>query len=331
MTSRINLLSRWKQQSNNNQLANELVYKIYLLQEESIRRLYQQRLTENLSEHPRALTIDEEWEQIKIAIKKTANEAIGTKRKYRRKKGLRIWNEEIKNAIENKRTAYRKYLQNSSEENYETYKITRNMAKAIVSETHEESWDGFICRIESDIFGEQNMAYRVLKHRSQTNKDTIAINNIEDKKWIQHYKNMWCTNSPENNNDGPDTTSTPLAEIDEISDEELEQSMKSMKNRKAAGPDGLNSELFKYGGPVLSNRLLQLINKCWRERSIPEEWGQARVKSLFKKSKRDSCSNCRAISLLNSVYKKYAKIITQRFKTITEALLLEEQNGLDSE
>ena len=100
-----------------------------------------------------------------------------------------------------------------------------------------------------------------------------------------------------------------------------------MKNRKAAGPDGLNSELFKYGGPALSNRLLELINKCWKERSIPEEWGQARVKSLFKKGKRDECSNYRGISLLNSGYRKYAKIITQPFKTISEAILIEEQNG----
>jgi hypothetical protein len=45
-----------------------------------------------------------------MAIKKAANEEIGTK-KYRRKKGLRNWNEEIKNAIENKGTAYQKYLQ----------------------------------------------------------------------------------------------------------------------------------------------------------------------------------------------------------------------------
>jgi len=60
-----------------------------------------------------------------------------------------------------------------------------------------------------------------------------------------------------------------------------------MKNRKAAGPDGLNSELFKYGGPILSNHLLELINKSWKERLIPEEWGQARVKSLFKKGKHD--------------------------------------------
>ena len=128
----------------------------------------------------------------------------------------------------------------------------------------------------------------MLKHLNQTNKDTIEINNIEDQKWIQHYKNLWCTNSPKNDNDGPETTSTPLAEIDETSDEELEQSLKSMRNRKAAGLNGLNSELFKYRGPVLSNRLLQLINKCCRERLIPEEWGQARVKSLFKKDKRDN-------------------------------------------
>ena len=122
MTSRINLLSRWKQQSNNSRLANEFVYKVYLLQEESIRRLYQQRLATNLSEYPRACTVDKEWENIKIAIKKAANEAIETKKKYRRRKCLRILNEEIKNAIENKRTAYQKYLQNPSEKNFETYK-----------------------------------------------------------------------------------------------------------------------------------------------------------------------------------------------------------------
>ena len=97
-----------------------------------------------------------------------------------------------------------------------------------------------------------------------------------------------------------------------------------MKNIKAAGPDGLNSELFKYGGCVLSNRLLQLINKCWREILIPEEWGQARVKSLFKKGKPDNCSNYRGISLLSSGYEIHARIITQRFKTVSEALLLEE-------
>src|SRR5215469_5511145 len=220
-----------------------------------------------------ASTIDKEWENIKIAIKKAANKAIGTKTKYRRKKGLRIWNEEIRNVIANKRTAYQIYLQNPSEENFEAYKIRRNIAKIILSKTHKESWDRFISRIETDIFGEQSMAYKVLKHLNRTNKDTIEINNIQDQKWINHYKDLWCTNSLQNDNDEPETTSATLTGIDEISDEELEQSLKSMKKRKAPGPHGLNSELFKYGGPVLSIRLLKLINKCWKERSTPDEWG----------------------------------------------------------
>ena len=76
-----------------------------------------------------------------------------------------------------------------------------------------------------------------------------------------------------------------------------------MKNRKAAGPDGFNSELFKYGGPVLSHRLRRLINISWRERLIPEEFGHASVKSLFTEVKRDNCWNYRGISLLKSGYK----------------------------
>jgi len=265
VTCRINLLSRWKQQSNNSRLTNELVYKIYLLQEESIRSLYQQRLAKTLSEYPMASTIDKEWENIKISIKKAANEAIGTKTKYRRKKGLRIWNEEIRNVIANKRTAYQIYLQNPSEENFETYKIRRNIAKTIVSKTHKESWDRFISRIETDIFGEQSMAYKVLKHLNRTNKDTIEINNIEDQKWINHYKDLWCTNSLQNDNDDPETTSATSTGIDEISDEELEQSLKSMKNRKAPGPDGLNSELFKYGDTSSQTAYLSSLTRSGKK------------------------------------------------------------------
>ena len=64
----------------------------------------------------------------------------------------------------------------------------------------------------------------------------------------------------------------------------------------------------------------------WREREIPEEWRQARAKSLFKKGECDNCLNYTGISLLNSGYKIYVKIITQCFKSISETILFEEQN-----
>jgi hypothetical protein len=58
-----------------------------------------------------------------------------------------------------------------------------------------------------------------------------------------------------------------------------------MKNRKATGPDGINAELFKYGGEHLNNTLLNFINKCWQFARIPRTWYEARVILLFKKRK----------------------------------------------
>jgi hypothetical protein len=105
------------------------------------------------------------------------------------------------------------HLQKPSEENLETYQIERNMAKTIVSKTHKESWYWFLCRIEADIFGEQSMASKVLKHLNQTNKNTVEINDLEDQKLIELYKSLWYSNFTENNNDEPETTPTTLAEL----------------------------------------------------------------------------------------------------------------------
>jgi len=58
------------------------------------------------------------------------------------------------------------------------------------------------------------MAYKVLKHLNGTNKDTIQINNTEDKKWIEYYKSLWCSNSLQNNHDKSETTPTPSVETD---------------------------------------------------------------------------------------------------------------------
>jgi hypothetical protein len=102
-----------------------------------------------------------------------------------------------------------------------------------------------------------------------------------------------------------------------------------MKNRKATGPDGINTELFKYGGEHLNNTLLNFINtrKYWRFARIPRTWYEAHVISLFKKGKQNLCCNYRGISLLNTGYKLYTKILNTRLQTITEEILLENQSG----
>ena len=61
-----------------------------LLQEESIGKLYQDRLNQSLIEEDAKETINGEWESIQSMIRKAAYEALGKVKRNFRKKGLRI-------------------------------------------------------------------------------------------------------------------------------------------------------------------------------------------------------------------------------------------------
>ena len=58
---------------------------------------------------PCSLNTDVEWQTLKNTLKQAANEALGKRKKSRHKRHLILWNEDIKNLIENKK-AYLWYL-----------------------------------------------------------------------------------------------------------------------------------------------------------------------------------------------------------------------------
>ena len=92
------------------------MYKVHLLQDKSIELLYQKRLNEYLILTPTSENFQEEWENIKGCINKAATEALGTKYKRWKKKGLMIWNETLENVIKEKKQAYQRYLQDKTDE-----------------------------------------------------------------------------------------------------------------------------------------------------------------------------------------------------------------------
>ena len=67
-------------------------FKVHLLEQESIRTLYRNRLKGKLT--PLTGEIDTDWMKIKEAITKAAAEIIGYK-KWKNRKWLRTWNDEI--------------------------------------------------------------------------------------------------------------------------------------------------------------------------------------------------------------------------------------------
>ena len=97
-----------------------------------------------------------------------------------------------------------------------------------------------------------------------------------------------------------------------ISYAEIKKYCKSLKNNKTGGNDGLVGELFKYCGKGMANLLKVLYGVVWTEESIPKQWGQGLIVSLYKKGDAEDLGNYRDIALLSVVGKLFCKILNNR-------------------
>ena len=127
-------------------------FKVHLLEQESIRTLHRNRLKGKLT--PLTGEIDKDWLKIKEAITKAAEESIGYK-KWKNRKWLQTWNEEIQQAIEEKKASYRKYLQNKTVHYQIEYKRHGAIVRKMTQRQRRDDWDKFVKILERDITGTQ--------------------------------------------------------------------------------------------------------------------------------------------------------------------------------
>ena len=110
---------------------------------------------------------------------------------------------------------------------------------------------------------------------------------------------------------------------------ELRKAIRKLKNNKACGPDGIPGECWRC---ILLNtdgmqKLLQLMNACWSNKKIPDEWQSASITAIFKKGDTSLPSNYRPIALLDIGYKCLAQMILARIQPSAELRIRNSQFG----
>ena len=58
-----------------------------------------------------SLNVDDEWKKLNDTILKVVDEVLGKRKKLRRRKGLKIWNDTMAKSIKEKSEAYKKRFQ----------------------------------------------------------------------------------------------------------------------------------------------------------------------------------------------------------------------------
>lgn len=225
-----------------------------------------------------------------------------------------------------KKEAYLKYLNNKNDQNKIEYNRTRALVKRYTRKLNRAHWESYISEMEHNLHGRQDRVFKFLRNLNQPTKDQVDLHIINDDQMQEYYTNLW-TDSYINENVNEERYEVDWGEPDPLTMEELQETLKTTKNRKACGTDKINMELWKYAPESLHKKLLQLLNKCWKNKIIPEDWNVASVISIYKKGDRTNPENYRGISLLNTAYKIYARVLGNRLKTIADAIMLEEQSG----
>jgi hypothetical protein len=100
----------------------------------------------------------------------------------------------------------------------------------------------------------------------------------------------------------------------EFTTEEVKRQIRNLKKRKAPGRDGVQNEAWMYGTERMVERMVELMNGVWRGEGFPVDWSEGVICPIFKKGEKNRAENYREITLLNTGYKLYASVLSERMK-----------------
>lgn len=98
----------------------------------------------------------------------------------------------------------------------------------------------------------------------------------------------------------------------EITYEDIIESIKSLKNGKTPGPDGLSNEIYKQFKETLAPYLLRLYSRAFEDGILPATMHEAIITLIPKKDKDlEKVGSYRPISVLNTDQKVLTKTLAR--------------------
>lgn len=103
--------------------------------------------------------------------------------------------------------------------------------------------------------------------------------------------------------------------------------MKELANGKAPGLDGVTPEFFKAFWSTIGADYLAMIQQAIQEGAFPSSVVKGLISLLHKGGPIQILGNYRPITLLNTTYKVYAKLIQRRLQPVLMELVSPDQTG----
>ncbi|XP_069984652.1 transposon TX1 uncharacterized 149 kDa protein [Penaeus vannamei] len=291
--------------------------------------------------------LNQNWDHVSNILLDSATSILGTtKRKHR------DWfNEQapdIHNLLEEKSKAHQAAINNPNATTSTTFAEARSKVQHMTRSMQNEWWLKLAGEIQgfADIGNQQEFYCAIKRAYGPQRTATSPVRSVDgsklitDKKeildrWAEHYQHLLNRSNPSDPTVFENLPEFPrIPELDNMpTRQEVHMAIISLKNNKAAGPDGIPAEILKHGGNAILDSLHDIFQKVWAASWCPQKWKDADIVSIFKKKgDRAVCGNSRGISLLATSGKVLTRILLSRLLAhTTEGVLPESQSGFRKE
>ena len=147
-------------------------------------------------------------------------------------------------------------------------------------------------------------------------------------RWAEHFSDVLNRSSTISQAAIDNIEQRPL--MDELAQQfdETTAAIKKLSSGKAAGPNAIAAEIYKYGGINLTKSLVKLFNNIWDSRAVPQEFKDATIVHIYKRKGDKSICDNRGISLLYIAGKILMRSLLNRLSLhLADNVLPESQCG----
>ena len=103
--------------------------------------------------------------------------------------------------------------------------------------------------------------------------------------------------------------------------------MESLPIGKQAGPNRIPNGVYKRMSSIFAEKFTDMMNESRKTKKLPKHFKEGDISMLYKKGDRDDPRNYRPITLLNTDYKIYTRILAKRMLLSVHEFVSETQKG----
>ena len=210
-----------------------------------------------------------------------------------------------------KRSAFKKYKQYPTIQNYNEYVRLRNDVKMAVKHAKKANEE----RIARDAKRNPKAFYQYVASKSKTKTGvcnltkedgTLTLNDSEKAEVLSNFFSSVFTKD-KLNEPVPDFNTNVLNFLSKINinKEHISKALNSLKVDKSPGPDNMHPRVLKELSHQLAYPLLLIFKKSMEQGKLPYQWKVAEVRPIFKKGCKSKPGNYRPVSLTSIICKVF--------------------------